>query len=85
MESNIVKNLKPEFEPVAIVWSNTIPDDTFQFKKDKSGCILYLFAEASSGKNSGGGRDNVKCIGDLHWVLGMILLNPMKYLIVILL
>lgn len=63
MESNIVKNLKPEFEPVAIVWSNTIPDDTFQFKKDKSGCILYLFAEASSGKISGGGRDNVKCIG----------------------
>ena len=64
MESSIVMNLKPEFEPVSIVWSNTIPEDTFQFKKDKSGCILYLFAEASaSGKISGASRDNIKCIG----------------------
>ena len=64
MESNIVNNLKPEFEPVAIVWSNTIHEDTFQFKKNKSGCILYLFAEASrSGKISAGSHDGIKCIG----------------------
>jgi hypothetical protein len=33
MESAIIKNLKPEFEPVAVVWSDTIPDDACQFKK----------------------------------------------------
>jgi hypothetical protein len=46
MESAIVRNLRPEFEPVAVVWSDTIPGDAFQFKKDKFGCILYLFAQA---------------------------------------
>jgi hypothetical protein len=30
MESVIVKNLKPEFAPVAVVWRNTIPDDALQ-------------------------------------------------------
>jgi hypothetical protein len=46
MESAIVRNLRPEFEPVAVVWSNTIPQDTLQFKNDKFGCVLYLFAQA---------------------------------------
>lgn len=31
---------------MAVVWSNTIPDDTLQFKKDKFGCILCLLPEA---------------------------------------
>ena len=64
MESEIVKNLKPEFAPVAVVWSNTIPDDAFQFKKGKFGCILYLFAEASRReKVAGGNRENITCNG----------------------
>lgn len=64
MESAIVRNLRPEFEPVAVVWSNTIPDDTFQFKKGKFGCTLYLFAEASRrGKIAGDSRDSITCTG----------------------
>jgi uncharacterized protein (DUF169 family) len=64
MKSVIVTNLRPEFEPVAVVWSNTIPDDTLQFKKDKFGCILYLFAEASRrGKVAGGNRETITCNG----------------------
>jgi uncharacterized protein (DUF169 family) len=64
MESAIVKNLQPEFEPVAVVWSNTIPDDAIQFKKGKFGCILYLFAEAARrGKVTGGSRDTITCNG----------------------
>jgi hypothetical protein len=64
MESAIVRNLQPEFEPVAVVWSNTIPEDTFQFKKDKFGCILYLFAQAvRRGKITGGSRDSIMCNG----------------------
>ena len=64
MESAIVKNLQPEFEPVAVVWSNTIPDDALQFKKGKFGCILYLFAEAARrGKVAGGNRETISCKG----------------------
>ena len=64
MESSIVRNLQPEFEPVAVVWSDIIPNDAFQFKKGKFGCILYLFAEASRrGKIAGGSRDSITCTG----------------------
>ena len=30
MESAIVRNLQPEFEPVAVVWSDTLPEETVQ-------------------------------------------------------
>ena len=64
MESAIVKNLQPDFEPVSVVWSNTIPDDALQFKKGKFGCILYLFAEAARrGRVAGGNRDTITCNG----------------------
>ena len=64
MKSAIVTNLRPEFEPVAVVWSDTIPDDARQFKKGKFGCILYLFAEASlRGKVAGGDRETITCNG----------------------
>jgi len=64
MESVIVNNLRPEFEPVAVGWSNTIPDDAFQYKKGKFGCILYLFAEAARcGKVAGGNRETIPCNG----------------------
>jgi len=64
MKSVIVTNLRPEFEPVAVVWSDTIPDDARQFKKGKFGCILYLLAEASLGcKVAGGNRETITCNG----------------------
>jgi len=64
MKSVIVANFRPEFEPVAVVWSNTIPDDALQFNKNKFGCILYLFAEAARrGKVAGGNRETITCNG----------------------
>lgn len=64
MKSTIVKNLRPEFEPVAVVWSDTIPDDAFQFKNGQFGCVLYLFAQAStSGNIAGGSPESIICTG----------------------
>ena len=64
MESAIVRNLQPEFAPVAVVWSNIIPDDALQFKKGKFGCTPYLFAEAvRRGRVTGGNRESITCIG----------------------
>jgi len=64
MESAIVKHLNPEFEPVAVVWSNSIPDESIQFKKGKFGCTLYLFAEASRNRKvAGGNKETIVCNG----------------------
>jgi len=64
MESSIVRHLQPEFDPVAVVWSDTIPDGTGQYKKGKFGCVLYLFAQASRrGKITGGNRETITCGG----------------------
>lgn len=64
MESTIVNHLQPEFEPVAVVWSDTIAADAVQFKKGKFGCILYLFAQSCrGGKVAGGCRDTIVCSG----------------------
>jgi len=64
MESKVVKHLQPEFEPVAVVWSDSILDDATQYRKGKFGCILYLFADASRrGRISGGSRETIACPG----------------------
>ncbi len=64
MESSIVRHLRPEFEPVAVVWSDTLPDGTVQYRKGKFGCMLYLFAQASRrGKITGGSRETITCGG----------------------
>jgi uncharacterized protein (DUF169 family) len=64
MESAIVRHLRPEFEPVAVVWSDTIPGDAVQFKNGRFGCTLYLFAEAARrGKIAGGSRESITCNG----------------------
>jgi hypothetical protein len=64
MNSAVVENLKPEFEPVAVIWSDEIPKDALEFKEGRFGCILYLFAEASRrGRVSGGSRNTIVCSG----------------------
>jgi hypothetical protein len=64
MNSAVVEHLKPEFEPVAVIWSDEIPEDTLEFREGRFGCILYLFAEASRrGRVSGGSRNTIVCSG----------------------
>ncbi len=64
MKSTIVRNLKPEFEPVAVVFSDEMPDNALQFKKGKFGCILNLFASASKrGRICACSKENIACTG----------------------
>jgi hypothetical protein len=64
MESEIVRQLKPEFAPVAVVWSDSIPDEALQFKQGRFECVLFLFAEASRrGRVAGGSRASITCNG----------------------
>lgn len=49
---------------MAVVWSDTIPVDAFQFKKGKFGCVLYLFAKACTrDKITGASRETILCTG----------------------
>lgn len=64
MKSTVVEHLKPEFEPVAVVWSDDIPEKALEFKEGRFGCVLHLFAEACrKGRVAGGSRDTVVCSG----------------------
>jgi hypothetical protein len=64
MKSSVVEHLKPEFEPVAVVWSDDIPDHALEFAEGRFGCILHLFAEASrKGRVAGGSHDTIVCSG----------------------
>ena len=64
MRSSIVEHLEPEFEPVAVVWGDEIPDGAIEFKEGRFCCILNLFAEASLKERvAGGSRDSVACPG----------------------
>jgi len=64
MESEIVRHLRPEFSPVVVVWSDSVPENALQFKKGRFGCTLFLFAEASRrGKAAGGSRETIVCNG----------------------
>jgi hypothetical protein len=64
MKSVIVEHLEPEFDPVALVWSDELPEGAIEFKAGRFGCILNLFAETSlKGRVAGGSRDTVACPG----------------------
>jgi hypothetical protein len=64
MKSAIVEHLQPDFEPVAVVWSESIPEGTLEFKKGCFGCVLNLFAEASRRcRVAGGSRETIVCSG----------------------
>lgn len=64
MESEIVRHLQPEFAPVALVWSDAIPEDAVQYREGRFGCVLYLLAEASiRGRVAGGNRRTITCNG----------------------
>jgi len=64
MKSAVVEHLEPRFEPVALIWSDRMPDEARQFKEGRFGCILHLVAEASRrGRVAGGSRDTIACSG----------------------
>jgi hypothetical protein len=64
VKSAVAEHLKPEFEPVAVVWSDEIPDHALEFAEGRFGCILHLFAEASrKGRVAGGSHDTIVCSG----------------------
>ncbi|RLI79431.1 hypothetical protein DRP05_04010 [Archaeoglobales archaeon] len=63
MESKIAKALKLKYEPVAILWSDEKPENAIQFKKQRWGCVMWMFARAAKGKTAVFDRETFGCPG----------------------
>jgi uncharacterized protein (DUF169 family) len=63
MESKISKAIALKHYPVALIWSEEIPDGAVQFKEQKWGCIMWLAASAARGKPAVCDRQTFGCFG----------------------
>jgi len=64
MKSKIAESLKLKFEPVATLWSDSLPQGAMQFKGVGAGCIMSLFAQvAARGKSAAFSRTTFGCFG----------------------
>jgi uncharacterized protein (DUF169 family) len=64
MKSTIATHLKAFFSPVAIIWSDSKPEDAVQLKKDRHGCLITMFAQAAKhGKVAAMDRETTFCPG----------------------
>jgi uncharacterized protein (DUF169 family) len=64
MKSIIAGKLKPDYEPVAILWSNTKPEGALQIKPHAQTCIMPFFAQVvTKGKTVVFDRETCGCPG----------------------
>jgi COG2043 family uncharacterized protein len=63
MNSKIAESIKLATEPVALLWSDTLPDDAVMFEKGKWGCVISLVAAAAKGKTVAFDRETCGCPG----------------------
>lgn len=50
MESRIAKHLCLKNHPVAVVWTDELPEGAIHFQEGKWGCVVALIKTASQGK-----------------------------------
>jgi uncharacterized protein (DUF169 family) len=63
MESKIAQAVGLKHTPVAIVLSDTKPEQALQFKQGKWGCVMFMFANAVRGKTAAFGAQTYGCWG----------------------
>lgn len=64
MISKIAQSIRLANHPVALIWSDTAPQDALQFKPGRWGCVASLFAAvASKGKTAVFDRNTYGCWG----------------------
>lgn len=63
MESRIAAAVRLESEPVALLWSDTLPEEAVRFEKGRWGCVISLVAAAAKGKTVAFDRETYGCPG----------------------
>jgi len=64
MESAIARAIKARFEPVALLFSEELPEGAMQFAEARWGCVMWLLlAAAAKGKPAAADRRTFGCLG----------------------
>lgn len=64
MESKIARALNLTYHPVAIIWTDTAPENALRFGRGGTwGCVMWLFARAAKGRTAVFDRDTCGCVG----------------------
>ena len=64
MDSAIARAIRSQYEPVALVFSDELPDGAMQFAEGKWGCVMWLLlAAAAKGKPAAADRTTFGCLG----------------------
>ncbi len=64
MQSAIAHAIRARYEPVALLFSDRMPDGAMQFAEAKWGCVMWLLlAAAAKGKAAAADRQTFGCLG----------------------
>ncbi len=63
MKSAIVNSLNLKYSPVAIILTNTKPNEALQFKEGRWGCVAAMLVAASKGRTGVFDRNTFGCVG----------------------
>ncbi len=64
MDSKIASSLKfAKYSPIAVLLTQTKPDDALQFKEDRWGCVAAMIVAASKGRTALFDRNTFGCVG----------------------
>ena len=64
MDSAIARAIRSQYEPVALLFSEKLPDGAMQFAEAKWGCVMWLLmAAAAKGKPAAADRTTFGCLG----------------------
>ncbi|MDD5564153.1 MAG: DUF169 domain-containing protein [Thermoanaerobaculaceae bacterium] len=64
MDSTIARAIRAEHEPVALLFSDELPQGAMQFAEGKWGCVMWLLlAAAAKGKPAAADRRTFGCLG----------------------
>ncbi|MBD3233009.1 MAG: hypothetical protein GF315_04735 [candidate division Zixibacteria bacterium] len=63
MKSKVAESLELKYHPVALIWTDDVPEDVLSFREDNWGCVMSMFALAAKGKTVAFDRKTFGCIG----------------------
>ncbi|MBI5534092.1 MAG: DUF169 domain-containing protein [Deltaproteobacteria bacterium] len=63
MESSIARELRTQYPPVALLWSDERPDGCVQFQEGRWGCVIWHLSAAAKGRTAAVDASTYGCLG----------------------